>query len=56
MGSKKCKRRKSKMVIVQGRSAKDIKMEHEIKMLKDPNPTSPDGRVAFSPPELQGES
>jgi len=50
MGSKKRKRRKSKMVIVQGKSKKDLKIEHEVKLLADPNPTSPDGRVSFSPP------
>ena len=63
MGSKtkkrKRKRKKSKattsdgeMVIVKG-TKKDSKFEHEVKMLNDPNPTSPDGRVAFDPPTFK---
>ena len=60
MGTKK---RKAKpvpmtggMVVVQGRSKKDIKDEHEIKRLEEPYPTSPDGRVPFSPPELHDKA
>lgn len=41
------------MVIVQGTRKKNLKIEHEVKMLNDPNPTSPDGRVKFDPPTFR---
>ena len=41
------------MVIVQGKSKKDLKVEHEVKLLNDPYPTSPDGRVKFDPPTFK---
>ena len=57
MGTKKRKPKsvlsKSGMVIVQGKSKKDLKVEHEVKLLNDPYPTSPDGRVKFDPPTFK---
>ena len=56
MGSKKRRAKttsnKEGMVIVQG-TKKDTKFEHGVKMLSDPNPTSPDGRVTFDPPTFK---
>ena len=55
MSDKKRKAKKADdgMVIVQGKSKKDLKVEHEVKLLNDPYPTSPDGRVAFDPPTFK---
>ena len=56
MASKKRKAKtaaKGEMVIVQGTRKKDLKIEHEVKQLNDPSPTSPDGRVAFDPPTFK---
>ena len=59
MGSKKRKRKKAKatasdggMVIVKG-TKKDTKFEHEVKLLNDPDPASPDGRVKFAAPTFK---
>ena len=58
MGSKKRKRKEKcsaqgEMVIVKGTRKKDLEIEHEVKMLNDPYPTSPDGRIAFDPPTFK---